>query len=362
MTRDDAWIWLSNINGVWHGTIEKLIDFFGTPEEVYNAGEKELYASKILKEETIKKIIQSKKKTDIEKIWEYLNKSGIQFISVDNNNYPERLKTIYQNPFWLYVKGKLPESRKAAGIVGARACTDYGRQLAERIGYEYARGGIDVVSGMARGIDTYGHLGAIKGNGCTYAVLGCGIDICYPYENIELYNEITVRGGIISEYPPGTKPEGWRFPQRNRIISGLSDNITVIEAKAKSGSLITAELALEQGKDVMAVPGRVTDILSEGCNRLIRDGAEIITDINDLVSSVKNSNEAANVKKNENLNILLEKDFEVVYSETDLLPISMEELVRRTGMDTQKIYEILLKLELENLVYEPVKNYYARRL
>lgn len=360
MTELEYWLWFDNIKDIWYGKKKKILKHLGTPNEVYYSSEKRIKSLNLLNDKEINCILKSKESYNIEKEMEYLLKNDIQFITCNSECYPEKLKLIDNPPLCLYVRGEIPSKNYSVAIVGARGCSDYGRQIAKKIGKELALEGVDIISGMARGVDTYAHIGCLEcgSGGKTFAVLGCGIDICYPIENIELYNEIIMRGGIVSEYSPKVPPLGWRFPQRNRIISGLSDCIIVVEAKRKSGSLITAELALEQGKDVMVVPGRVTDSLSEGCNKLISEGAQIITNIEDILNYMG----IRNAKKNINSDIILEKEFEVVYSETDLLPVSFQEIIDRTGMSSEQVFSILLELQLRNLIYEPVKNYYVRKI
>lgn len=349
-------LWLHCATGISDIKKRKLMEFFKVPREIYECDEKRLSLSKVLTEEEIQLIVSSRKYFDIEERLEYMEKHKISFFLEHDKDYPEKLKNIQNPPFCLFVKGRLPRGKRSVAIVGARACTNYGRQLARKIGKDMAMLGVDVIGGMARGIDTYGHRGALEEGGSSYGIMGCGADICYPYENIEIYEEMAKKGGIISELPLGSEPKSWNFPKRNRIISGLSDLVIVVEARKKSGSLITAEYALNQGVDVMAVPGRVTDVLSEGCNSLIRDGAYVFTDTEDIKDILK----IQNVKKNEIFSKVLEKDFEVVYSKTDLVPVSLQELADKTGFNTGKILEILVKLQLEGLIYEPAKNYYAR--
>ena len=189
--------------------------------------------------------------------------------------YPEKLKVLESPPAGLYVLGKLPDpDRKTAAIVGARSCSVYGRRQARFFARALSARGIQIVSGLASGIDRAAHEGALEGGTQTFAVLGCGADVCYPRENFGIYRQIAQGGGgILSEFEPGSRPLGWHFPRRNRIISGLADLVLVVEARARSGALITADCALEQGKTVYAVPGRLEDPLSEGCNRLIFQGA-----------------------------------------------------------------------------------------
>ena len=203
-----------------------------------------------------------------------LIKSEINYIPVNDSSYPHRLRSISSRPKGLYYIGHLPaENLPCVAIIGARNCSGYGRQLAREFAREIAEAGIQVISGMARGIDGIAGQSAIDVGGKSYAVLGSGVDICYPKENERLYRELIAHGGIISEYDPGTPARSTNFPARNRIISGLSDAVIVIEARERSGTLITVTMALDQGRDIYALPGRVTDSLSRGCNQLIRDGA-----------------------------------------------------------------------------------------
>lgn len=350
-------LWLHCVEGLADIKKRRLMEFFKASREIYECDERKLTLSGILTEKDIQLISASRKHIDMEGQLEYMEKHNISFVFENDADYPERLKNLQAPPFCLFVKGSLPKGEKAVAVIGARACTNYGRQLARKIGSEMAAHGVDIIGGMARGIDTYGHRGALENGGASYGIMGCGVDVCYPSENIEIYEDMAERGGIISELPIGSKPLSWNFPRRNRIISGLSDLVIVVEAKKKSGSLITAGYALNQGIDVMAAPGRVTDTLSEGCNSLIKDGAYVFTDMEDIRDILK----IKNVKKNEILDKVLEKDFEVVYSKTDLVPMSLQELEDKTGFDTGKILEILLKLQLDGLIYEPSKNYYARK-
>ena len=238
--------------------------------------------------------------------------------------------------------------------------TDY---FEEHGGYEFAKEfascGVQVISGLARGIDGWAHKGAIDGGGETFAVLGCGVDICYPSQNINLYREIQKKGGIISEYEEGEKPLGWHFPLRNRIISGLADIVLVIEAKKKSGSLITVEYALEQGKSVYALPGRVGEALSEGCNNLIFQGAQIAKNVEIILEELEILDKMTK-EKNKKTEIRLARKEEMVYSCVDLKPKHLDEIIKLTDLELLEVQEILVKLELMELVTEPIKNYYAR--
>lgn len=211
----------------------------------------------------------------------------IKMVTWDDADYPARLREIYDPPAVFFYRGTLAQDDEACvAVVGSRRCTHYGRMVAEELGAGLARAGLTVVSGMARGIDSAAHRGALGAGGRTVAVLGTGLDICYPRENSKLMQEIAASGAVVSEFPLGSPPEPWHFPVRNRIISGLSRGVVVVEAAARSGALITAELALEQGRDVMAVPGNVTSPSSQGTNRLIKQGARLVEGVEDVLDEL----------------------------------------------------------------------------
>lgn len=212
-----------------------------------------------------------------------MDKNLVKVVEKGEELYPEKLAEIDNPPERLFCIGDLRLLKKrAVAVVGSRKASEYGKQVAMRIGKEAAENGVVLVSGMAKGIDSFGHLGALKSTGETIAVLGCGIDVCYPKENMKLYEEIKESGLIVSEYPPGTAPKPYMFPERNRIISALSEVIVVVEAGTNSGSLITAEIGASQGKTVMAVPGNINAHFSLGTNKLIADGAAIVTVVDDV--------------------------------------------------------------------------------
>lgn len=357
-SEEKYWYWLSGIESIRYEKIKKCLELFERPSQVYRAGREMLTKSGIFTEKDIENIVNSIKKSDIEKEYEKLLKKNINFTYVGHNKYPEKLLKYSDKPYVLFYKGELPKSEKSAAIVGSRVCSKYGEQISGNIAYELGKKGISIISGMARGIDKYGHEGCIKSGMKTYAVLGCGADVCYPAENIELYEQIRNCGGLISEYPPGTRAMPWRFPRRNRIISMLSDVIIVVEAKERSGTFITVDYALEYGKDIFAVPGRITDDLSAGCNRLIKSGAYPYTDIEDILEYFgieKNKNEIKN-------NIILEKDFEVVYSCLGLYPERVEKIADTTGLNISRVYEILMKLRLRGMAEEVFNGHYIRKI
>lgn len=307
----------------------------------------------------------AKKDTKLEEKWRRTEEKRIQFIPYFLKTYPEKLKYITDPPYALYVLGQLPdEKRKSAAIVGARNCTAYGEQMALQYGKSLAEAGIQIISGMARGIDGAGQRGALnsswaKESGVTYAVLGCGVDVCYPRENIGLYMDIQEKGGIVSEFSPGTQPYAWNFPRRNRIISALADWILIMEAKERSGSLITADLALEQGKDVYALPGPVNSVLSQGCHRLIKQGAGILITPEELMDEWNINPVEIGQKGNKSEKMLESPEF-MVYSCLDLFPKGTDQLMKETGLSVTELMERLITLELNGYVKEVSRNYYIR--
>lgn len=260
-------------------TKSRLLLRFGRPSGVFEASEKALLDStlSIGKKERWFAYIKERKEENAKREYEELQTKGILFYPEYHPHYPVKLRSIPARPFGIFVKGKLPDVRqRSLAIVGARDCSEYGQYVARHFAEKMAQNGVAVISGLARGIDGIAQRAAMEAGGESFGVLGCGADICYPKSNEKLYRMCMERGGILSTYLPGTPPTPNLFPPRNRIISGLSDGILIIEAREKSGTIITADLALEQGKDVFVIPGRVTDRLSDGCNSLIRQGASLI--------------------------------------------------------------------------------------
>lgn len=291
-----------------------------------------------------------------------LEEKGIRFVTFLDREYPGRLRKLYGSPAVLYVRGRLPdEERPTAAIVGARGCSHYGIQTAEYLGRSLADAGIQIISGMALGIDGAGHRGCLKAGGDTYAVLGCGVDICYPRSHFSLYMEIPAKGGILSEYGPGQPPKACHFPMRNRIISGLADAVIVVEAREKSGSLITADCGLEQGKEIFAVPGRTTDTLSQGCNQLIRQGAGIVTCPDDVLDFFQILPKKKLIVHEKTENGLAKKG-KMVYSCLDLQPKFIDRIAEESGLSLGECLTLLLELELGGYIVQTAGHYYAKKL
>ena len=354
--------WLHNIPEMTNAKIRCLYKSASSAEEIYHMSSALLKRITGITEEDAKAIQKSQKKWELDKEWWNLMERGIGFVSIEQSNFPEKVRHISNPPYALYYVGNLPEeNRKTVAIVGARARSAYGCQIAQELGKKLGEHGIQVVSGLARGIDRDAHQGTLDGGGNTYAVLGCGVDICYPKENKFLYQQMTQEGGIISEYPPGTQPLAQFFPARNRIIAGMSDCLVVVEAREKSGSLITADFAMEQGRDVYAVPGRIMDTLSQGCNYLIKQGAGVLLSVDDFLSDLEVLTDSSYVQMDFRKNIL-EKDESMVYSLTDFRPIGIATLVDKTGISITRLLDILNHLESLGLIKETFTNYYIRTL
>ena len=352
--------WLARIQGISVSKKRKLREYFGDGKAIYNIEERKISETTILNEKEWQYFQIAKRERDVKEQYQKLETDNITFIPIFDEKYPERLRNISSPPYALYVKGELPDpGRVSVAIVGARRCTPYGESMALEFGEVLAEHGVQIISGMARGIDGAGQRGALNKQGNTYAVLGCGIDICYPKEHQGLYQDIQKRGGIISEYCPGTPPLAVHFPARNRIISGLADTVLVLEAKEKSGSLITADMALEQGKDVYALPGLVTSPWSKGCHHLISQGAGILISPSELLKELKIPEEKPEQKTNKSKKEL-ETTENIVYSCLDLYPKGLERLIKETSLSPQQIMRDLVSLELEGKVKEISKNQYIR--
>ena len=285
----------------------------------------------------------------------------IRQISSKSVEYPQKLNNYPKMPEILFTKGNLPDAKKpTAAIVGARACSPYGRIQAFRYAKILSSAGVQIISGMAYGIDAEAHKGALEGGTPTYAVLAGGVDICYPRGNRPLYDRILrENGGILSEQPPGMRARNYFFPARNRIISGLADLVLIVEAREKSGSLITAQWALDQGKIVYAVPGPVNEALSMGCHKLIYDGAGIAYSPEILLREL-GFNCENKVKSPEKNDLGLASDLKLVYSCLDLRPKSTDFLIQKTGLPPEKIGSLLLELKLSGLVREIGRHYYIK--
>ena len=351
--------WFANIKGIGDKKKREIRSYVEYAKDLYNIEETAL--RKIVEnEKCCHKILESVKEWKVDERYQELQEKQIHFVTIQDKNYPKKLKNISAPPYALYVKGKLPnENQLSVAIVGARNCSAYGESMAKAFAEELARCQVQIISGMAHGVDGISQMAALKAGGTTFGVLGNGVDICYPRENFSLYMEIPQYGGLISEQPPGTSPLRQFFPARNRIISGLADVVLVIEAKEKSGSLITADMALEQGKDVYALPGQINNTLSFGCHNLIKQGAGILLSPEKFVEDLGIFHKLEAKKNTENKK-LLESEENIVYSCLDFEPRNMNQILKMTGFEIQTIMNCLLDLELKGYIREVSKNYYIK--
>ncbi|HWQ61793.1 MAG TPA: DNA-processing protein DprA [Negativicutes bacterium] len=290
-----------------------------------------------------------REKIDIHKLAAAWEKKGIGVVCAADEAYPARLRRIFDPPAVLYYRGRLPRDEQLIAIVGARKASAYGRNAAAMLAAGLAEAGVGVVSGAARGIDSAAHTGALDGGGYTVAVLGCGVDVTYPPENGRLLDRIAEQGMILSEYWPGTSPQANFFPVRNRIISGLARGVVVVEAAVRSGSLITADWALEQGRDVFAVPGSIFSGTSSGTNRLVKQGAKPVTTAADILEEYGLATAADERRSQPEPAGDEGRVFAALSCDT---PLSVEELVMKVGLPAQLVTYILLQLELKDMAAE----------
>ncbi len=355
--------WLYHLEGAGIGSARRrlLREYFGSARELYRQNDSLLKKlPKILpmiSQKQADALSESRRGWDLEE-YSRLEEKGIFFVTEACGEFPGKLKEIAGGPDGLFYKGKLPrEDMPSVAVVGARKASDYGMETARWFAGELARQGVQVISGLAFGIDGWAHQGALDADGSTFGVLGSGVDVCYPAAHIQLYQLIQRKGGLLSEYVPGTKPLPGHFPRRNRIISGLCDAVLVVEAREKSGSLITADLALEQGRDVYAVPGRVSDPNSRGCNRLIAQGAGIALSPDELMKELgilcRNNANFCTIEK-----ISLAPEEELVYSCLDSMPKGLEEILQKTELTVSQVLSALLSLQLKGCVTETEKAHY----
>lgn len=285
-SREDAYLILNALPRIGWLSLQKLLDFFGNdPVAIFQGKEEDLLAAGLTRT-ACSNLLQHNQLFSVSKERSALEQMGAKFVSFEDENYPALLKTIYDPPIGLYVLGNLSATTNTIAIVGSRYADVYGLQMAEKFGSELAERGWCIVSGFARGIDTAAHRGALRVQGSTVAVLGCGIDRIYPPENAHLYTEIKENGCIISEFPLHMRADRVTFPRRNRILSGMSQATLIVESDLKGGSMLTATFAMEQNRQVFALPGRVDAAMSRGCHQLIRNGATLVTSTDDILEDL----------------------------------------------------------------------------
>lgn len=355
------WLALALTPGLGPATLKKLVERFGSARQILAASRKALEECPFLRKDTLGGLCDQKASAAAaERELRLAEKAGTIILCWDDPLFPPLLKEISDPPPILHVLGS-PQLLSAPGIalVGARAASSYGLQVAGRLATELARQNLVIISGFALGIDTAAHRGALAAEGKTIAVMGCGLDIIYPSQNQKLHEQIIRHGAIISESPLGTQPEGFRFPARNRIISGLSLGVVVVEAAHRSGTLITAHQALEQGRDVFAIPGRIDSPKSEGCHRLIQEGAKLVHNAVDILEELALTRAVPPETRRPQAPPLPPEE-ERVFSLLEVYPRNIEAIIQAAKLPANRISEILLHLELRGLVVSLPGNHYQR--
>ncbi len=346
------WFALKSVPMVGNVTFRRLLEEFATPERVLAASEEELSRVRGVSAAAVAAITHHDWRPFAEQECEKVEQSGVRVVTFLSGEYPKILLEIADPPPYLYVKGELKSSETAVAVVGSRRASTYGILTTTRLATELADCGIAVVSGMARGVDTAAHRGALQGGGRTIGVLGCGLDVVYPPENRRLFEEMAEKGALVSEFPLGTLPLAENFPRRNRIISGMSRGVLVVEAMEKSGSLITAQFALEQGRDVFAIPGNINSGASRGTNRLIKQGAKLVECIDDILEElpVRPGGGASSAGARPDFGLTPRES--ALYTLLAEAPLHIDEIIVKSALTVGEVSAILLALELKGAVMQ----------
>lgn len=383
------WLWLMELPGLTNQTRLALLRHFPTPEDVYYADPEEVLLTEGITRAQAA-LLKNKDLSAADRILADCQRLNIQLLTIQDAAYPSCLKNIYDPPCLLYVKGRLPvfDEEVAVAVVGTRDCTPYGVTCAEKLGYGLTRGGGLVVTGLARGIDAAATRGALRAGGVTAAVVGNGLDVHYPPESRYLYEDVAAAGVLLSEYPPGAEPAGWHFPVRNRILSGLCIATLVVEAPERSGALITAGTALEQGREVFAVPGPIDAPTSVGCNHLIRDGGGLVSEAWDLLREyesrfpdrlrpgeakhqpsivgyqARQKTEPKPVPPSVSLSCndlsLTDDQIALLRALPEEEPMLVDDLIELTDLPTRRVLSALTVLEIEHLIEQHSGKRYTR--
>ena len=386
------WVWLSELPGLGNQARLALLRHFASPEEIYYADAEELELAEGLTKEQVQRVLQNKDLSGANRILGECQRLSQRILTIQDAGYPRRLQNIFDPPCLLYVKGRLPEvdEEVLVAVVGTRSCTPYGIRCAEKLGFGLAAGGGIVVTGLAKGVDAAAARGALRAGGTVIGVTGNGLDVYYPYESRSLYDDVAASGALLSEYPPGTEPEGRHFPVRNRIMSGLSLAALVVEAPVRSGAMITARLALDQGRDLFAVPGPIDAPASAGCIRLMQEGAGPVIDAWDLLREyehrfpdklrpagpmpemrVQTARRDMDAKPPEVTETPPELPVHSAEGLTDdqisllavlepVNPIQVDDLIQASGIPARRVLSALTILEIDGLVQQHSGKFYTR--
>lgn len=342
------WLVLNKVNGIGAARFAALLNTFGSAETAWGASIRQLQEAG-LDRRSLENLLVARQKLDLRAEWEHYQRSGFSALTLLDENYPANLRQIDAPPPLIFVRGELFDTDEVAvALVGTRRATSYGREVAHNVATELAQAGVTVVSGLALGVDTVAHRAALEAGGRTIAVLGSGVDQIYPAQNHQLALEIERNGALVSEYPIGTRPMAANFPPRNRIISGLSRSVVIVEASQQSGALITAEFALDQGRELFAVPGSILHPGSSGCNELIRNGAAPLLSTNDLLEqlNIMRALEQKEVRRTVPADPLEAKLLEYI----SLEPLHIDEIVRRSSLSAPQVTGLLAMMELKGMI------------
>jgi DNA processing protein len=354
------WVGLNLVKGIGSVRFKQLTDFFGSAQAAWEAPPVG-WLSAGISQKVVSQFILVRQQVDLDLVMEKASVNGVEILTWQDADYPRRLKEIDQSPPVLFVKGSISvEDDWAVAVVGTRRVTPYGRQVADELGRYLAQNGVTVVSGLARGVDAIAHQSALQAGGRTFAVMGSGVDVIYPPEHRKLAGDITRQGALISDYPLGTQPDGVNFPPRNRIISGLSLATVVVEAGEKSGALITAEFAVDQGRDVFAVPGSILAAQSEGTNHLIEQGARPLLRMNEILEALK----LEQIPEKQQVRKLapMTSDEKKLLTNLSSEPVHIDQLCELTGLPITDVSATLTMMELKGFVSQVGgMNYVAMR-
>lgn len=352
------WVGFNLVRGIGPVRLRALLDIFGDVRSAWEASEKSLRATR-LDRRALKNLLATRKQVDLDAVLRQVERIGGQVLTWETPGYPLLLRQIPDPPPVIFVRGEIiPADEWAVAVIGTRKATVYGREVTHRLSTELARNGVTVVSGLARGIDGLAHKAALEAGGRTIAVLGSGLDHIYPSEHRKLAQQIVERGALVSDYPLGTRPEASNFPPRNRIISGLSLGVIVVEAGIKSGALITVDFAADQGREVFAVPGSILSPGSVGCNRLLRDGAGVVTGAQDVLEALHLDQLSEQLMARE---ILPENATEAaIFDELSAEPRHLDKISRDADLPVEVVSSTLVMMELKGMVRQVAPLQYVR--
>jgi len=374
------WLALRFIENIGSVGFKNLIEVFGSAQAVFNAPESNLARVAQITGKTARKIKKFQEWQAVDKELELVDRHNVSIVTLKDPSYPKALLNIYDPPPLLYIKGNLVKEDINVAVIGSRMASTYGKFMTERLSRELALNGVTVVSGMARGVDSAAHTGAIAGGGRTIAVLGSGIDVIYPPENKKLFEKISANGAVITEFPFNTPPKGPNFPARNRIISGISFGVVIVEANEKSGSLITARLGLEQGKEIFAVPGSIDSPGSKGTHKLLKDGAKLVESVDDILEEIlplaviskqdrkpgekrREEPEGQSAKSSGRPNIdNLRTEEATILKLIGNRPVYIDNIITDSSYQSRKVLSILLSLELNGYIEQlPGKRFIIKK-